>query len=336
MSDRLLFALSTRGSARLELFNRLLDDPAISSVNQVVPRLADLRFQVTRIFEGLGHCEFDYDKRMVWACPPVLVKLPTSGLAEAVLAGGRTPALLEVLKSVVRERGSKAAMHVYRQTFASSAFPSAISVAAVSDDILKEIALAAKLGWAGDDPSAWRLAIFSAGLEEIAGTLLFENRLGLNWPEKTFMFEKLIFMKEENKASGTFKLVAYKNPADQQLRHWLWDGERASDVGRDWGRYMVLARNRKNVLFYDSRRYRMSVPSTVPLPSLLSRALMLCSGRTPRVFSLSENMPGLPFGHPYHVYDGVLPGIASLICQKAGQKMMEAVCDDESLRIKPC
>jgi len=335
MSDRLLYTLSTRGAIRLELFYELLDAAVISGPGYEMEPVGDMRSQTIRLLDSLGYCEFDYDQRQVWACPPSMARLPTCGLSEAVLVGGRTPALLQALKQEVRSRSKDALMQVLPQRFGPIQLPSAVIISSVSSTVLQDIATGSRIGWFGDAPAAWRLAAFSADIDDFFASCTFTSRASLNWPPRQFSANRLMFVKGEDTASE-LRFVAYKNPADQQLRHWLWQGSKAAEIERDWGRYLVLWRAGRQILFYDSRRQKLGVPSRVALPSLLARAAAMCSGRTPVLFSMGENSRAIPGTTPFLVYAGVPPDLANLIGQKVGQEPVPAICSEDDSRINPC
>jgi hypothetical protein len=310
---------------RFEFFNELLEDVASASGVHQVPGF-DLRPQVIRLLDALGHCEFDYEGRHVWACPPSLAILPGPGLSQGVLTGARTPALESLIKAEIKKRSAEASIRRTPQSFGSVPLPSVITLSAISSELLDQIARAAGLQCTSSQPAAWRLAAFSASLAEVRESLTFTSREDLNWSKRTFNADELSFRRGQNPA--VYRLVEYKNPADQQRQHWLWDGAKAAEVDRDWGRFMVLRNEAKRVLLYDAKRHRAAVPSTTALPPILARALTLCSGRAPRPYSLGANSIGLPAGRQFHVYSGVPQHIIDHAAQKLGQTLISMSCND--------
>jgi len=335
MSDRLLYTLSTRGSIRLEIFHALLEDAA---VGQAVPRDGqpnfDLRRRMARLLDALGHCEFDYEQRHVWACPPSLILLPAAGLFQAVLSGARTPSLLRNIKNAVQQRKNEAVYRVTKQKFGQISLPAAIAISATSIASLREIATVSKLHWIADEAGAFRLGAFSASLEQIASSLTFSEKEDINWPRRTFSTEQLTFTKDDTPSE--IKLVSYTSPIDHQLQHWLWEGARAALVDREWGRFLILNHKGMQVMLYDARRQRICVPSSISLPPLFSRALTLCSGHAPAPFRLSVDHLGLSSDLQFHVYAGVPAHIADLVANKLGQTLMNARCEDDEATITPC
>jgi hypothetical protein len=82
---------------------------------------------------------------------------------------------------------------------------------------------------------------------------------------------------------------------------------------------MVLAEARKSVFFYDKQAYRLAVPTTVPLPRLLARAVALCTGIAPVETPLIDEV--LKKRIPCHVYSAVIPAIADILSAKLRQKL---------------
>lgn len=285
--------------------------------------LGFLRHQVVRFLDSLGHCEFDFDTRMVYACPPVFAVLPSYGLPKAVLTGARTSNLIKNLKQAVKKKSRQAALSITAQDTAGLDFPALISVEAVSFRVLEEIASAVGINCEAKEPAAWRLANFSAGLEELKGSLKFGEREELNWAQKVFNPDTLSFSLRRSGLPEGYKLASYKNPVSQQLRHWLWDGENAADVNRDWGRYFVLEALKLSVLLFDERYQNLAVPLNVPLPCLLARAVTLCSGQVPHISKTGTKRAGdIPPEYDISIYSGVTPPVANLVARKLGQALV--------------
>ncbi len=109
MSNQLIYAMSTKGSLKIDEFNEIFTMVySLSSIGDEVIADINMRLQVIRTLDSLGYCEFDFDKRMVYMCKPSLILLPTFGLPKAVLVGARTPALAKKLRRAVEKRQDKA------------------------------------------------------------------------------------------------------------------------------------------------------------------------------------------------------------------------------------
>lgn len=197
--------------------------------------------------------------------------------------------------------------------------PPAIYIEAVEHDHLQKVAHATQIGCHLTAPAAWSLVNFSAGIENVRYNLSYEDRADLNWPKRTFSTNTLTFSRIHN-TENVQGLVEYTNPVNQQRLHWIWDGNRAAEVDRDWGRYMILADKGVDVLLYDERHHQLAVPSTVPLPRFLARSATLCTGLAPAPACIGEkSIEGLPAGHPVDIYCAVPPPIATMISEKLAQ-----------------
>ena len=91
MSNELIYAMSTLGEIKLEDFYALLNSITIAEIREEESLGMDFRQHIIRLLDSLGYCEFDFEKRKVFMCPPSLVRLPSPGLPKAVLVGARNP-----------------------------------------------------------------------------------------------------------------------------------------------------------------------------------------------------------------------------------------------------
>lgn len=322
MSELLMQTISTLGRMSIEnfneAFNALYEHAGISGEEVDINYI---RRQTVRFLDALGHCEFDFDKRHVFACPPAFVTLPISGLPVAILTGARIPPVVAVIKDFVRSNRDSVSYSIKQQKRKGLLLPPAVYIEAVNHESLKKVAQAAHICHYLAEPAAWSLVNFSAGIEDIVKDLKYENRADINWYKQTFSTDTLTFSRFHNteKAQG---LVTYINPVNQQRYHWIWEGDRAAEVDRDWGRYIILATKGIDVLLYDKHRQRLAVPSTIPLPRFLARAATLCTGLASVPAGIGEKPIGLPAGHPVDIYCAVPLPIANMISKKLSQELI--------------
>ena len=323
MSELLLQAISTSGRMSIDKFNATFDalcQPAGISSKEI--DLNNIRRQTIRYLDSLGHCEFDFDRRHVFACPPALVALPLYGLPKAVLTGARTPSTVRKVKDFIKGNHNSVSHSSKLQRSEHPLLPSAIYIEAVDHEYLQKVAQAAHIGYYLTAPAAWSLVNFSAGIENVRYNLSYEDRADLDWIKRTFSVNTLTFSKSHN-TENVQGLVEYTNPRSQQKRHWIWTGNRAAEVERDWGRYMILADEGVDVLLYDERRHQLAVPAYVPLPRFLARAATLCTGLAPATLHIGEqSVGGMPAGYPVNVYCAVPPPVATMISKKLSQKLI--------------
>ncbi len=322
MSELLLQTISTLGRMSIESFNEAFS--ALYQQGGIQFKEIDInniRHQTVRFLDALGHCEFDFDKRQVYTCPPALVTLPVSGLPVAMLTGARVPKITTMIKDFVRSN-RKYVSYSIKQQKRGYLLPPAFCIEAVSYNYLQKAAQAAYINYYLTEPASWSLVNFSDGVETIMNDLEYEKRPEINWYKQTFSTNTLVFSRYSD-AEKAQRLVAYTNPVSQQRHHWIWDGERAAEVDRDWGRYIILAHESINVILYDKLSFRMAVPSTAPLPRFLARAATLCTGLAPEHARIGEkSIGGLPAGHPVDIYCAVPQPIASMISKKLSQELI--------------
>lgn len=323
MSKLLLQAISTSGRTSIDKFNAAFD--ALCQLPGISTSEVDLiyvRRQTIRYLDSLGHCEFDFDRRHVFACPPALVALPPYGLPKAVLTGARTPSMVQKMKDFVKGNRNSVSHSSKLQRSEHPLLPPAIYIEAVDHDHLLKVAQAAQIGCHLMAPAAWSLVNFSAGIENVRYNLSYEDRADIDWLKRTFSTNTLTFSKNHN-TENVQGLVEYTDPRSQQRLHWIWDGNRAAKMDRDWGRYMILADKGVDVLLYDERRHQLAVPSTVPLPRFLARSATLCTGLAPAPACIGEkSIEGVPAGHPVDIYCAVPPPIATMISEKLSQNLI--------------
>ena len=323
MSNTLIFAMSTIGSLKLEHFYRLFRHvylPASIESEELID--VDMRRQYIRGLDSLGYCEFDFDNRVVYICEPALVLLPDFGLPKAVLVGARTPGLLNEIKKAVQKRRKKSVLNHVTHSGENAAIPNTITIKSTDKSVIRDIAAQAGVVCDISSPAAWRLAVFSATLEQILEELQFDERAEPGWDKRSFIIKRLMFS-SHSVGEEVNRITEYRHPVTKQLHHWIWNNGAAAEVSRDWGRFAALATSICNILMFDKQRFELAVPVTVPLPRLLARAAVLCSGIPPhRAISCRKKVGDIPPDHPYQVFSGVPPEIAKLIATKLNQDLL--------------
>lgn len=293
MSNLFLVNLSEHGSMRLRDFYTTFDEllgPRQEN-DDIGNKIAKNRF--IRYMEALGHCEFDFDNGRVHVCARSLVRLPTTGLSKAVLIGERTQSSRKEVSKLVKHYEGVILTHldqdrtssVKSDRLARLLLPSCFIVQARHIKSLEQ--LASELGISEERiynglgaPVAWALADFSASIADIDKELSFEDFSDLDLPTHVFNPERLVF----EVLSGQLPekcLVRYTSPSSTQLRHIFKDGDWGAIINPYWGRYLLLAENERNILYYDECRQQLLVPHNVPLPKILARAATMCSGLVP-------------------------------------------------------
>jgi hypothetical protein len=90
-------------------------------------------------------------------------------------------------------------------------------------------------------------------------------------------------------------------------------------IDKSWGRMIALRDAKMNIMVYDRGNALLGVPSTVPLPKLVSKGVHLMSGKVPR-------QKLLPWGNTtrlFSVFSDVPFSLASNALAKIGQRLQE-------------
>lgn len=327
MSDELLHTISIDASLGIERFYkryRLVYRPAVAQQQETHWHEIDVRRQVMRLLESLGYCEIDYDNRRVYMLPATMVLLPSPGTLRAFLTGSRVPEIITRLQDAVKQANGQAHLVQKPQGEGNINMPTHILIEAVDRDTIKAICHEAYIEYDLDhnQPAAWRIAHLSISAKEIEETLRFSERQEPNWPKRNFNVDQLRFEITHSRLGKDVNLAEYRNPVNNQYRHWLWKAENVVEVERDWARYLILAYYEKYVLLWDEHEHQLAVPVTVPLPRLLARAATLSSGIQPTTGTLISATKSIPQDHAMLVYHEVFPEIAKLITNKLSQELV--------------
>lgn len=318
--DILLFALSSWRETTWPQFKTAFDSLRFLECGKVRSpddsTNAQEQGRTARLLASLGHCDLDYQSKPVHIIvgPPVLATLPVPGLPRAVLCGSRAPGAIGQLRAVCESLG--AVPSVKSQSCRVPYAPSWIQVEADSREMMLRVSGALGITLA-DTPPAWTIAANSGSIREYLEALSWSSEPQLNWEREDFHPESLRF--NPSPASGeAFRLARYRDPVRQRWTYRLWQRSRSAEVDPAWGRFAVLEANDRRVLAYEERVGAVSVPLGTPLPVMVARALVMCSGIAPR----RDN------GTWCEIYDWVPPDLFEHIARKLGQ--LEPVTAAES------
>lgn len=311
------YVLSSKSKMNLDEFNTIFytacgvdDSTDVEFVNS--------KQQTIQSLSALGFCEFDFLNRAVYMCPPSLVSVPSFGLPSAILTGARSPGLINRLKAAVLARRDK--VEVLMQANPGN-MPDLIKIDSLDLETLVEIADECGISHRIGAPVACDLASLSCSLDDVRAVLKFRKKPELqSFERRTFSASRLDFLKSLEASEHSYRLVEYKPPYGSRL-YWIWDGEQEAEVGREFGQYLVLNRENQNVLLYDGKSNKMGVPIKVPMPTLLARAVALCSGVMPLKSMNPLDREGSPAKHFIFEYPNVPKAIAMMVAEKLGQHL---------------
>jgi hypothetical protein len=335
-SDELLYVISAKKempwTSFKEAFNCLYQLHSMNNDEQ--ENLNSHRLSIVRAFESLGHCEFSFTdaNSKVYVASPVLVRLPCAGFPQAILAGARTPNIIDKLKSACESVGQQLRIEVTEQENKLALVPKRVAVQAEDVKELQDIASQLGINFA-ETPSAWSILNFTASLEEYLANCTWSNEAELNWESQIFNPSSLRFASENEESK--IHLSKYRHPHRNNHIYYLWQDKKNTLIEGDWGRYAVLKASKINVLFYDRYKFIMAVPLGAQLPRLLERALILCSGYVYKLEKLSlHNLKpnsSLPMSMAiienlartnFRLFRDVPPQIAEMTAAKLGQTLL--------------
>lgn len=319
--DRLLYVLSARGEIAWQTFKEVFEALFLRLAGTTISGVRDLRFrrfQTRRALDALGHCDFSFNagRGRVSVGPPVLARLPKSGLPEAVLAGSRSPQTVSSLRKVAKEHDALVSVESQENLVL---IPRRVSVQAATVEAMREIATELGIEFT-ETPSSWALLHASSSLDGEMMACQWLDESNLNWLRKDFDPGALKFTSKESPAEPA-RLLRYTDPKRQTRRHYLCQGGKRALIEPEWGCYAVLHAFDLHVLAYDRRQFLMAVPASAPLPALLARSLALCSGLAP-TFLPAHRMPWQgPERRGFDVYRLIPRQIAEEVATKLGQAL---------------
>ena len=318
--DQLLHVASARCEIPWNRFKDLFDSFAARAALST-PNSAAARFSLARVCAGLGH--WDVAARPeglgLIVAPSVLVRLP-SNVTAAVLAGARS------LQAISRMRGPASRFGVEvkideQGSELAALIPCRVTVQAKDVEHLEQFAACVGLEFQRA-PAAWLLGHFSADLDAVAAALSWERVPELNWQLDDFDTGVGYFRRRHGNRPESC-LTRYRDPVRRVFRYHLWNGDVRAEVQADWGRYLALRGAGKSVLYYDRNSGLCAVPRTVPLPSLLARAMTLCSGYAPRAPRLSPASDGFSLD----AFQSVPKAVVELVAKKLKQDICSCRLD---------
>ena len=323
-SDRLLYVLSAKQEMNWTAFKS-----TFVSLYALIVSVSDLEKQdiknkrlevVRRSLDSLGHCNFDFTGNRVYVAPPTLVRLPCAGFPQAILAGARSPQTIEQIKDVCNALGNHIKVESQREDDLSL-IPRRITVQVEDVEELRKIADSLKIHFK-ENPAAWEISNFSGSLQDYLPTRKWSSAPEINWQRQTFNTNSLHFDSPQDTETN-IRLSQYKNLKSSTQTYHFWRDGQSTEIDRDWGRYAVLSAMHINILFYDNRKFMMAVPIGAKLPSLLERALTLCSGYVPeyrdKIDSLAKLLPKV---RSFSLFQAIPPQIAEMTATKLNQTLI--------------
>lgn len=328
-SEKLLYIISAKKEVTWLSFKETFDylynlETGVREENTDKDGIKNKRFQVIRALDSLGHCDFNFSddssKSKAYAAPPLLVRLPSAGFPQAILAGARSPATIKQLSDACQSVGNHINIEIKEQASELVLIPKRVAVQAEDVRELEAIASSLSIPFI-ETPSAWSLLHFAASIDDYLATLKWSNDPELNWKRETFE-PNLLQFKPPKETETNIRLSRYTNPSRNTKIYYFWQDGRCTQIDLDWGRYAIFKELRLNVLIYDKRRFTMAVPASAKLPRLLERVLTLCSGYTAAKYEKKLPSTSPPI-QEFNLFTAVPPQIAEMTAAKLGQTLLQ-------------
>ena len=315
--DILLFALSAWGQTSWHQFKQCFDEVQRKSATTIdfapTESATGHRWRALRELSALGHVDVELGSNniQVHVAPPVLAALPRLGTPKAVLCGARSPNFIDDLRAEAHDAGAETAIE--SQSTGSQYAPTRVELHAEDADCIKSVAVKIGAQYVATPP-ARLLAQVSISLPEYLRSRMWSDDREINWRCEDFDTERLQF-RTPGETRTERRLSRYQHPTTTVWQYRLWQGNLATEVDPDWGRYAALSATTRRVLRYSPETRITLVPLGAPLPALLARAFGLCSGRCPSLAEASQtNTTGR-----YLRFDDVPPSIFSKVAAKLDQ-----------------
>ena len=346
MSDNLLIALGSTGEISLNRFDKIFTELCLKDSHEdISEEFKNIRRRAIRYLDGMGYCEFDFEKNKVYPCKPSIICLPGGPFKRVVLTGSRSEQIIKDLKDFVEINKQNLDVEFKKQsifTFSETngfqpiaSFPSSIVIESREPLLLDELARKIRAQIFLDSPASWILANFSISLEEYRKNIKTVISRELDWPRRFFSVDLLQFRRpfRDQKPDG---LVEYINDRNNARVYYFWSDGLASNIDKDWGRFHVLATHQKKIVLYDFQSHNLVIPSTTPLPRILFRSLVLCSGQLPIPVKTKIKKGDIPEGSLVEIYSGVPPEYADIISIKLSQQLVNAKIkiDEKGVKIQ--
>jgi hypothetical protein len=260
-----------------------------------------------KFFDYLGYLDYEYETKTIIVNPPQLIFIPASKGRKVLLIGERNESLMN--KIIEKSPAFDLQVEIQRQ-FQSNEdllLPDVVTLKSFGSEknLFGEknlIAFAKELNIIFNHAE-----VLQVSLQQLCGNineyekevlskqekLTFED---WDWTRYQFNPETLQLEQSSGDFDKTFSLLEYRL-RPWEYHHRLWVDHKCYNVDVNWGKFLVLKRAKKNVILYDSESEKVAIPTSLALPKLLAKSIMLSSGFAP-VYKNIE-------GNHYRVYQNI-------------------------------
>lgn len=290
--------------------------------------LSQLKRWSLNYLDYMGFLDYDYLSRKIVVNKPQLKLIPTDKGRTALLIGGRTANLVIKLKKAAINEGLQLEISQQDQTLKAFNLPPSVFIKGSDKNSgfnieykIKKVANNCGIPFYVNEFNQIRLAEFSVDIDSYIEHLKpIDHFDDDGWSAKVFSPQTLCFEPiQRPEIDKDCSLIEYKL-SEYNYKHILWFKNEAHEIDKSWGRYIILKYLLKKVIFTDSKNTSkiIAVPSTTPLPRLISEALTLFSGKAPaRVFLKLGDIKAT-----FSIYKNVPNIFASNCFRKIGQELI--------------
>jgi hypothetical protein len=310
--EALLYVLSANGALPWQRLKEVVEELRQGRVASESAKI--LRSKAAYAIDSLGHGEFSEREGVLTlsVCRPTLIRLPTKQIS-TVVAGARSQ------KSLARwsEEARKLNMEMIVDSQPGELgffYPQRLIFRSSDLDCHKRLAILNEAQF-NPQPASWLIGNASCALGDAVDSWQWKPMAELNWPRHSFDPVRCYFWGKGD--DSDVQLTRYEDVTRGGFLFRVRSGPLCADVTPEWGRFWLFAKIGHRVVDYDESTFTFSHPRTVPLPKLIARALVLCSGQMPTVRSYPTDGDG---GRSLRlIYPGIPKKIALLLARKLGQ-----------------
>ena len=299
--NALLYYLSFVGRCNTQTFGSTFD--AIFSSENMFDTLNKSNLRTVKKYallylDYLGYVDFDQYQQQIVVNKPQLMLIPDKTEIKAYLTGARTEEFVEKLFEYAKRESININIAKQDNFFESYLIPDTIVVvpqncqnATVGLKALEELAQQFGVCFNFIDKPYRQPQIIQWGLRSFSADLIgyrnnmYEKRQTeeTDYPYKRDVFDtemlKFTPSAEGELLDRELSLVQYNIHYEWLYR--FWHNSICYDVDKNWGQFLLLSSQRKNVIYYDEASRILGAPSHVQLPKFIAKSLILLSGRIP-------------------------------------------------------